>query len=118
VALAFALLGAALISVKPLILDEVLTLIAARQATFGEVLAKTREHTGNVPLGFLIEHVSLRLTGYSVWLTRLPSELFGVASIVAMGELARKLRAPSPLLAAALFAAFPLTLRYALEARP
>jgi Dolichyl-phosphate-mannose-protein mannosyltransferase len=118
VALAFTILAAALISVKPLIMDEVLTLIAARQSTLREVLARTREHTGNVPLGFLIEHLSLELTGYSIWLARLPSALFGIASVAAVGVLASKLRAPSPLLAATLFAAFPLTLRYTLEVRP
>lgn len=117
-ALAFALLAAALISVKPLIMDEVLTLVAVRQPTLTGVLARTREHAGNVPLGFLIEHLSLRLTGYSVWLARLPLALFGIATVIAAGVLARELRAPSPLLATTLFAAFPQTLRYALEVRP
>jgi hypothetical protein len=119
----FALLAAVLISQKPLIMDEVLFLSPARQPTLHEVVRRTREHTGAVPLGFLIENLWLRFTGYSVWLARLPSALFGVASILAVGALARKLPAESPSavsqwLASVLFAAFPLTLRYALEARP
>jgi 4-amino-4-deoxy-L-arabinose transferase-like glycosyltransferase len=116
--LAFAALCAALISMKPLIMDELLTLIAVRQPTLSGVLAATRDHAGNVPLGFLLENLSLRLTGYSVWLARLPWAVFGVATLIAFIALARKLRAPSPLLATILFAAFPQTLRYALEIRP
>jgi len=116
--LAFAALCVALISMKPLIMDELLTLIAVRQPTLSDVLARTREHAGNVPLGFVLENLSLRLTGYSIWFARLPWAVWGIATLIAFGALARKLRAPSPLLAIILFAAFPQTLRYALEIRP
>lgn len=114
----FALIAAALIGRKLPIMDEVLFLSPARQATVHEVLEKTRWHSGSVPLGFLMERAFLQITGYSVWLARIPAALLGVASVLAVGVLAGKLRAATPWMASALFAAFPLTLRYTLEARP
>ncbi len=55
--------------------------------------------------------------GESSFTARLPSAIFSVASCVGVFFLARRLGLRWPLLATGLFAAFPLQVRYALEAR-
>src|SRR6185503_11065200 len=56
--------------------------------------------------------------GYSVFAVRLPSVVFTVLTCVAVYILAWQANLRAPLLAAVLYAISPLTMRYAVEARP
>src|SRR6202040_2672130 len=60
----------------------------------------------------------IRLFGYSAFVVRLPSVLFTILTCTGVYILARQTSLRMPLLAAILYAISPLTLRYALEARP
>jgi mannosyltransferase len=60
----------------------------------------------------------IRLFGYSELVVRLPSVLFTVWTCAAVYILAWRANLQVPLLAAVLYAVSPLTVRYALEARP
>jgi len=115
---AYAAVVAALLSLKPLWLDEVLQLRISRQPALSDLFTQTAWNAGAAPLGYLVQHFSLAMTGYSVWTARLPSALFGVANVFAAGVLAWRLGMRRPWLASGLFAALPITLRYSTESRP
>ena len=99
-------------------LDEIYDLIVARMASLGDVLAYVPHVSGNVPLNYIIQFAAVNLLGSPVWAGRLPSAIFSVAACGGVYVLAKKSGLRWPILAAAIFALFPLQLRYALEARP
>jgi mannosyltransferase len=107
-----------LIPGKPLWMDEIIDLNGVRNADLHGVLAFVPGNAGGVPLGYLVDFWMIRLFGYSVFVVRLPSVLFTVLTCLAVYILAWQAKLRAPLLAAALYAASPLTMRYALEARP
>ena len=107
-----------LIPSKPLWVDEIVDLNGVRNADLRGVLNFVPGNAGGVPLGYLVDFGMIRLFGYSVFAVRLPSVLFTVLTCVAVYILAWKANLRAPLLAAALYAVSPLTMRYALEARP
>ena len=104
--------------VKPLWVDEIIDLGGVRHADLRGVLGFVPENAGGVPGGYLTDFAMIRWFGYSVFLVRLPSVFFGVLGCAGVWILARQTGLGSPLLAAALYAASPLVLRYNLEARP
>lgn len=110
-----------LIPTKPLWMDEIIDLGGVRSADLRGVLDFTPRNAGGVPFGYLVDfamiHVS-RLAGETSLLVRLPSVLFAVLACLGVYILTWKANLRAPLLAAILFAVSPLTLRYALEARP
>jgi hypothetical protein len=107
-----------LIPIKPLWVDEIIDLNGVRNADLGGVLAFVPGNAGGVLLGYLVDFWMIRLFGYSIFVVRLPSVVFTVLTCLAVYILAWQARLRLPLLAAALYAASPLTVRYALEARP
>jgi len=107
-----------LIPVKPLWVDEIIDLNGVRNADLHGVLAFVPGNAGGVPLGYLVDFWMIRLFGYSEFIVRLPSVLFTVLTCLAVYILAWQANLRAPLLAAILYAVSPLTLRYALEARP
>jgi mannosyltransferase len=107
-----------LIPVKPLWMDEIIDLSGVRGADLSGVLAFVPGNAGGVPLGYLVDFWMIRVFGYSEFVVRLPSVLFTVLTCLAVYILAWKANLRAPLLAAALYAVSPLTVRYALEARP
>ena len=107
-----------LIPAKPLWMDEIIDLNGVRNADLRGVLAFVPGNAGGVPLGYLVDFWMIKLFGYSVFVVRLPSVLFTVLTCLAVYILAWQARLRAPLLAAALYAVSPLTMRYALEARP
>jgi 4-amino-4-deoxy-L-arabinose transferase-like glycosyltransferase len=109
---------AALLPVLSLWLDEIYDLIVARMAHISDVLAYVPHVSGNVPLNYVVQFASVHLLGFSAFTGRLPSAISSVVACTGVFVLARKLRLRWPLLATAIFALFPLQLRYALEARP
>lgn len=105
-------------SVWPLWLDEILQLIDTRDGTaFDMLLRLPSHHAGSAPLGYLVQHASLQLTGYSMVAARLPAAIFGAASVFVVTLLATELGVARGWLAALIFAIFPLTLRYSAEGR-
>ncbi len=78
----------------------------------------SQEMPAGVPLGYLVDFWMIRLFGYSEFIVRLPSVVFTVLTCAAVYILAWQANSRAPLLAAILYAVSPLTIRYALEARP
>ena len=117
VALVFLCVAIGLSGVLPLWLDEIMQLTKTRGASTAEVIAAVKLNAGATPLGYVVQQESLRLTGYSVRRARFPSALFETAAVFTVALLGDELGLEFPWLGAALFAAFPLTLRYATESR-
>jgi len=109
---AFALSG-----VLPLWLDEILQLAETRSVSPTAMIASLPQFSGAAPLGYLVQQASLKITGYSVRMARVPSVLFGAGAVFLTALLAAELGLKYSWQAAALFAAFPLTLRYGTESR-
>jgi 4-amino-4-deoxy-L-arabinose transferase-like glycosyltransferase len=107
-----------LIPAKPLWVDEIIDLGGVRTADLRGVLDFVPGNAGGVPLGYLVDFAMIRLFGYSIFVVRLPSVLFTVLTCAGVYILARQTRLRGPLLAAILYSISPLTVRYALEARP
>jgi mannosyltransferase len=108
----------ALIPSKQLWVDEIIDLGGVRNADLRGVLDFVPTNAGGVPLGYLVDFWMIRVFGYSEFAVRLPSVLFTVLTCLAVYILAWKANLRAPLLAAILYAVSPLTMRYALEARP
>ena len=108
-----------LIPGKPLWVDEIIDLGGVRDASdVSGVLAFVPGNAGGVPFGYLVDFWMIRLFGYSVFVVRLPSVVFTVWTCAGVYILARQTSLRWPLLAAIAYAVSPLTMRYALEARP
>jgi uncharacterized membrane protein len=115
-ALQVILIAISLSSIRPLWVDEILQIIETRQASPTRMIVDIRHVPGAAPLGFLVQQAGLRMTGYSIVSARLTPALFGGASVYMVILLAREVGLSRPWLGA-VFAAFPLTLRYATESR-
>src|ERR1051326_3912286 len=111
------LVALGLAAILPLWLDEVLQLIETHTGSAAEMLARLPRNPGAAPLGYLIQRASLDVTGYSVRRARLPSAIFGGGAVLLVALLAAGLGLRRPWVAAAMLAAFPLTLRYSTESR-
>jgi 4-amino-4-deoxy-L-arabinose transferase-like glycosyltransferase len=109
---------AVLLPVLSLWLDEIYDLIVARMDSLTDLLAYVPHISGNVPLHYMIQFASVHLLGSPAFSGRLPSAISSVAACAGVFVLARRMSLRRPLLAAGIFALFPLQLRYALEARP
>lgn len=108
-----------LIPGKPLWMDEIIDLNGVRNVSdVSGVLAFVPGNAGGVPLGYLVDFWMIRLFGYSEFIVRLPSVLFTVLTCAGVYILARQTRFRMPLMAVILYAVSPLSVRYALEARP
>ena len=113
----FALVTIALLGALPLWLDEILQLMETRDPSIAQMLVELPRNSGASPLGYLVQHYTLGLTGYSIEKARLPAALFGIATVLVVALLAAELGVRYYWLAAALFAVFPESLRYATESR-
>jgi hypothetical protein len=117
VAAIFLVIALALGGTLPLWLDEIIQLRETRNTTPAQLLDSLPHTPGAAPLGYLIQQTSLRLTGYSERSARFPSALFVAGAVFFTGMIAAELGLTWPWLAAAIFALFPETLRYACESR-
>jgi hypothetical protein len=104
--------------VIPLWLDEILTLIGSTQPSLAALIDYIRMVPGGTPLAFLPSRVTMAAFGNGLVASRLPSILASVATLPGVFLLARRFGLRTPLAAVAVFALWPLQLRYALEARP
>ena len=117
VAAIFLLTAIALSNLLPLWLDEIIQLRETRNTTPAQLIASLPKQPGAAPLGYLIQQTALRITGYSVRRARLPSAIFIAGTVLIVAFIGAQLGLSKPWLGAALFALFPLTLRYACESR-
>jgi uncharacterized membrane protein len=118
IAAIFFIAAIALSGVLPLWLDEIMQLMEIRGKPAAEMIAALPAYNaGAVPLGYLVQQATLRITGYSIRWARLPAALFGSAAVFVVVLLGAELGLRPAWLGAAIFAAFPLTLRYATEGR-
>ncbi len=106
-----------LLSRLPLSLDEILDLMSLRNHGWRELMTQIARNAGGTPLSYLVRLPLIRSFGESAAAARLPSALFSIAACCGVFLLARRLGLRWPLLAALVFATFPLQFRYALEAR-
>jgi hypothetical protein len=107
----------ALLTVRPLWLDEILDLIGARMPNLGALLEYVPRNSGGVPLGYLAQFLGIKVFGFSVFAGRLPSAIFSLFAAVGLAVLAKRIRLRWPMMAVAIFATLPFQLRYAVEAR-
>jgi hypothetical protein len=107
----------ALLTIRPLWLDEVLDLIGARKPTLTALLEYVPRNSGGVPLGYLAQFASIQIFGYSMLAGRLPSAIFSLFAAAGMALLGKRMRLRLPVMAVAIFAILPFQLRYAVEAR-
>jgi uncharacterized membrane protein len=108
-----------LAGLRPLWLDEVLTLAGAVKPTVHELLVWVGFNPGSSPLGFLIERPFIETMGLTRLGARLPSILFSILSAIALAGFARDLKLPGgSSLLLIMYLALPIQLRYAVEARP
>jgi mannosyltransferase len=115
----YALILVLLIPSKGLWMDEIIDLNGVRGAPdVNAVLAFVPGNAGGVPLGYLVDFAMIRTFGYSVAAVRIPSILFTALACAGVFILARQTGLRWPMLAVVAYAVSPMTLRYALEARP
>ena len=114
--LVFFICAIACSGVLPLWLDEILQLLETRDTSPTQMLTVLARNPGAAPLGYLVQQATLRIGGYSVRRARLPMAFFASGSVLLVVLLAIEVGV-RPWLAGVLFAAFPLTFRYATEAR-
>jgi len=115
----YALILVLLIPSKGLWMDEIIDLNGVRNASdVNGVLDFVPGNAGGVPLGYLVDFAMIRTFGYSVAAVRFPSILFTVLACAGVFILARQTGLRWPMLAVIAYAVSPMTLRYALEARP
>ena len=115
----YALILVLLIPSKGLFVDEIIDLNGVRGASdVNGVLAFVPGNAGGVPLGYLVDFAMIRTFGYSVAAVRFPSVLFTVFACAGVFILARQTGLRWPMLAVVAYGISPMTLRYALEARP
>jgi hypothetical protein len=106
-----------LCGIRPLWLDEILQLLETRQPSVAGMMAGLPCNAGAAPLGYIVQQEALKVTGYSIRRARLPAALFAAAAVFVVACLGMGLGLQHSWAAAVIFAAFPLTLRYATESR-
>jgi hypothetical protein len=114
-AILFAAIAIPLSAVRPLWLDEILRLIETRRPSTVAMVDSLRQTPGAVPLGYIVQRAVLRIGGYSRVVERLQAALFGAGAVFIVAMLGTELGLRRGWQAAVIFAAFPMTLRYATE---
>jgi 4-amino-4-deoxy-L-arabinose transferase-like glycosyltransferase len=104
-------------AIRPLWLDEILQLVETRQPSTIRMIMDVRQTAGAAPLGFLLQHEVLKITGYSTVLARLPSALFGAATVFLIALLGAQFGLRRGWLPGVILGLCPLMLRYAAESR-
>jgi hypothetical protein len=98
-------------------LDEILDMMGSSHSV-PELMLWASNNSGGVPLGYLAHWASFKLLGISAFSARLPSAVASVLACIGVFRIAKSMRFECLLLPVVVFAAIPLQLRYALEARP
>ena len=98
-------------------MDEQLDLVTVRSADPSAIFGQIRGVLGAAPLPQLLQWACFRMFGPSDVAGRLPSAIASIAACIGLFLLARRAGLTRPTLAVLVFAAIPLQLRYAIEAR-
>lgn len=98
-------------------LDESIGAIVAKTFTFRDILLKFPLTDNHPPLYYLILRAWSLVFGYSELSLRLPSVIFGVATIFFVYKIAKEFTKGSPIIPAILLATSPLHIYYSQEAR-
>jgi uncharacterized membrane protein len=99
-------------------LDELIDLLGTRGGGFHSIIEYASTNPGGAPIWYLSQGLATGLLGFSTFSARLPACIAGILSCAGLALLARRFGVKSPALCVAVFALFPLQLRYALEGRP
>ncbi|MBP7864313.1 MAG: glycosyltransferase family 39 protein [Acidobacteria bacterium] len=104
---------------KQLWVDEIIQALHAIPDTLAGVLEAARIDCGSAPLDYLVQHFTLRNLPLPLeWAARLHAALFGIAGVLLLDALGRRLLGPrAGRLAALLFAVYPLHQHYSQEGR-
>jgi len=114
----YALLLCLLAPLRPMWLDELLQLSDTYRHSLPETVARVAHNPGGVPLAYLAENVIVNAAGHPFYTAHLFSILCAAGGLGALIWLAKLLGCASGWIPAALlFAALPISLRYAVEAR-
>ncbi len=101
----------------PLWLDEVLQLIETTSPSVHSMFQTLPRNAGAAPLGYLVQYGFFDLVGYSPFAARLGSAIFGAGAVFLVYWLGVELGQRTPVIGAALFALFPIVVRYSTESR-
>jgi uncharacterized membrane protein len=115
---AYAVLTLVLLPRLSLWLDELIDLLGTQNSTFRSIIEYASTNPGGAPIWYLTQALATRALGFSAFSARFPAYIASVLSCCGVALLARRFGARSPALCVAVFAMFPLQLRYALEGRP
>jgi uncharacterized membrane protein len=99
-------------------LDELIDLLGTQNSTFRSIIEYASTNPGGAPIWYLTQGLATSALGFSAFSARLPACIASVLSCCGLALLARRFGVKSPALCVAVFALFPLQLRYALEGRP
>lgn len=113
---AYAALVFAVLGITPLWLDELQQLVLGRE-NVPALLRWVQLNPGASPLPYLAQRAIVDLLGTSPFAARIPAALCSIAAAALFAALCARFGIRSPAWATALFLAFPLQFRYALEAR-
>ena len=114
----YAAITLALLPRLSLWLDEIIDLLGTQTHHVHEIVEYAASNPGGAPIWYLTQALTVGAMGFSAVSARLPACMASIASCVGMALLARRAGGRWPTLCLALFALFPLQLRYALEGRP
>lgn len=98
-------------------LDETIQLEVASAPTFEALLDGVATQPGAVPLGYIVEWATISSLGFSPLLARLPSILAALGTAILIWKISRIIGINS-YISVAIFLTFPVSFRYATEARP
>src|SRR5947209_3208907 len=87
----FGIAAVALLGARPLWVDEILQLMETREPSVARMIGNLPRNPGAAPLGYLTQHATLAVTGYSVRKARLPAATFAIATVFAAGMLGLQL---------------------------
>ena len=93
-------------------------LMGTRSGTLEHMEHLTRTGVGSVPMGWLPQLLAIKIFGYSVAISRLPSAVSSIVCCWIVFLTAKEIGMRHPLLPAFLLSLMPLHFRYALEGRP
>ncbi len=104
---------------KQLWVDEIIQAIHSSPKPLTEMLRAVTEDRGATPLDYVIQHWVANLLGPSEFTLRLHAAVFGVLTIAALYYIGRAIsNQRAAMLAAALYAVYPLHHHYSQEGRP
>jgi Dolichyl-phosphate-mannose-protein mannosyltransferase len=114
----YAIVLVSLSGARPLWLDEIWQLIGTRDLSGPPLMRYVATFPGAAPLGYLVQHWTINLFGFSLFSARFPSELCSVFCCTGLILICRQLCIQNPWFPLLCWMLLPIQLRYAVEGRP